>query len=111
MDVCTAPYKKARNATICISPLKFFDYLSCGKPVVVSDIPEMGDIVRESQVGITVEPDNHTRLAEAITELLSNRDLGRRLGLNGRQIILKKYNWQKIAEKTIRVIYQSHDKI
>ena len=101
MDVCIAPYKKNRNAAIGISPLKLFDYLSCGKPVVASDIPEMGDIIRESDAGFFVEPDDSAELAEAIIKLLASSDLRKRLASNGREIILKKYNWQAIAKRIL----------
>ena len=97
MDVCAAPYSMTRNAATGISPLKLFDYLSCGKPVVGSNIPEMGNIIRESEAGIVVEPDNTIELAEAITRLLADANLRNRLGSNGRKLILDKYNWTAIA--------------
>jgi len=37
-DVCLAPFKKERNAKIGLSPLKLYEYLACGRPVITSRV-------------------------------------------------------------------------
>lgn len=55
------------------SPVKLFEYLSSGTPIVASDLPSIRDIVDETEVAF-FEPDNPQNLAVAITTTLANED-------------------------------------
>ncbi len=50
-DICIAPFTSWRNGKIGVSPLKLYEYLSCGKPVVSTSI--LGtEIIRDLDAGI-----------------------------------------------------------
>lgn len=82
MDICVAPY--AANAGY-RSPVKIFDYLACGRPVVASRIAGTTD--RFEPIGSVhlVEPDRPLELAEAIVFLLDNATEAGLMGMKGRQ--------------------------
>lgn len=63
-DVCIAPFPCWRNMRIGLSPLKLFEYLSCGRPVIVSSIPGT-EIVKQLGAGIIVKPDDIEDLKDA----------------------------------------------
>jgi glycosyltransferase involved in cell wall biosynthesis len=63
-DVCIAPFGYWRNMKMGVSPLKLFEYLSCGRPVVVSSIPGT-EIVKQLDAGIVVKPDDIEELKDA----------------------------------------------
>jgi len=102
-DVCVAPFIRARNERIGLSPLKIYEYLACGKPVVASDIKGVGDLLRHSNAGIAVTPEDPVELANAIIKLLKDEELRRQMGENGRKVVVNNYSWEHTAKKTIEV--------
>lgn len=85
-------------------PLKLFEYLSCGVPVVANDIGGWCDIITKEQVGLTV-PDDPKSFAEAIDTLLRNDDLWQRMHARCLEIIKTKYNWERYARELLFPLY------
>jgi glycosyltransferase involved in cell wall biosynthesis len=52
-----------------LSPLKLYEMLACGLPVVVTDFPGQADLVRSLDAGIVVPPDDPIALAQAVSAL------------------------------------------
>jgi len=102
-DVCVAPFTSARNERTGLSPLKIYEYLACGKPVVASDIKGVGDLLRSSNSGIAVAPEDPVELANAIIKLLKDKELREKMGKNGREVVVNNYSWEHTAKKTIEV--------
>jgi glycosyltransferase involved in cell wall biosynthesis len=103
MDVCVAPFTRSRNERIGLSPLKIYDYMACGKPVVASDIKGVGDLLQENEVGIAVPPEDPTSLAIAVLLALSDQKLAIRCREKGPVIIRNNFTWQITAEKVAEV--------
>lgn len=74
------------------SPLKLFEYMAAGKPIVVSRKPEFEEVLTDGKNAMFVEPGSVDGLAETVDSLLS--DPGRRTEL-GRQanVDAKQYDW------------------
>ena len=102
-DVCVAPFTKTRNEKIGLSPLKLYEYMACGKPVVASNIKGVGDLLEHEQTGIAVPPDKPDELATAIIKLLQNESIRKQIGTNGRKCIVKNHSWTSVAEKVADV--------
>jgi len=102
-DTCTAPFIFARNAKIGLSPLKLYEYMACGKPVVASNISGVSDVLEASGGGIPVLPENPDALAEGILKLLENPDLRTKLGSKGLSYVTENYSWYSVAEKVNEV--------
>ncbi len=98
-DTCTAPFIFARNAKIGLSPLKLYEYMACGKPVVASNISGVSDVLEASGGGIPVPPENPEALAESILKLLENPGLRTKLGSKGLSYVTENYSWHSVAEK------------
>ena len=83
MDVCVAPafFDDLQSG---ISSQKVFAYLACGKPVVASDIPGLGDMLEKKHIGVSFPMGDHKSLAEAIIDLLSKRERLKDMGERGR---------------------------
>jgi len=101
-DVCVAPFIKERNMRIGLSPLKIYEYMSCGKPVVSSRIPNL-EFIEQNHAGLLVEPENPKELAKAIIKLLKDEKLRRELGENGRKYVTKNHSWEAVARKVAEV--------
>lgn len=94
MDVCVAPFCGDRGET---SPVKIFDYLACGKPVVASAIPSVTALFSRSNGVVLVEPDCAEVLADAVMVLLDRLEESRRLGLAGRAFVEERFGWEAIV--------------
>ena len=102
-DLCVGPWVKERNQRCGVSPLKLYEYLACGKPVVVSRLPGL-EIVEEYDCGYFVEPDNEHELAQMIIKLLKDAAARRQIGENGRRYIVEKNrNWESVAKRVFEV--------
>jgi glycosyltransferase involved in cell wall biosynthesis len=82
-----------------ISPLKLFSYLACGKPVVGSDAGEIGEVIREYQLGVTFSPGDVKGLADAIVSLLSDREHRQQISDTAPRVISSHFSWTiKVAQ-------------
>ncbi len=61
------------------SPLKVFDYMAAGVPIVASDLPALHDVLQDGENALLVPPDDPGALATAIRRLLVNPGLADRL--------------------------------
>lgn len=85
-------------------PVKLFEYMEAGLPVIASDFPVLVEIIEEEECGMTVDPKDPRQIAEAIQYLLHNTEEAARMGSNGKRAVQKKFNWAKQAER-LREIY------
>lgn len=99
-DVCVAPFERSRKA----SPIKVFEYLGCGKPVVASDVDEIGDFLRTSGGGLVVEPEDAGSLTAAIEWLLKHKEEASAMGSRGRDSVVKTRSWIDTARQVIEVL-------
>ena len=98
MDVCTAPF--LINAGL-RSPVKIFDYMACGKPVVASQIPGTTDIFNGSGAVRLIEPENKDALASAIVDILADDEKAIVMGMKGRELVKTQYD-RKVLAKAIQ---------
>ncbi len=87
-------------------PVKMFEYMAAGIPVVVSDFPMWEAVVAECNCGILVNPMQPDAIANAILHLLNNPDLAKTMGAKGRQAVLEKYNWEQEEQKLISLYHR-----
>lgn len=86
-------------------PIKMFEYMAAGLPVIATDFNLWDSILKEARAGITVNPNNLEEMVKAISNLISDTDYAVTLGKNGRKYVFEKYNWNN-EEKKLLDIYQ-----
>ena len=86
--------------------LKLFEYMWCGLPLVSSDFPNLRQIVKAAQCGICIDPCNAETAAVAIINLLDQPELRQQMGANGRDAVLRAYNWPA-ASKVLSQVYKN----
>ncbi len=89
-----------------LSPLKMYEAMACGVPVIASDLPGPGDIVRAHDCGIAFAPGNADALARAVAELVGNPVEASRMGARGRAAAVSAYSWDCRARQTEQVLLQ-----
>jgi len=77
-------------------PVKLFEYMQAGLPVIASDFPVWREIIESAGCGLLVEPGpgNAQQIAAAIRRLVNDPDLRQRMGQAGVQAAREKYAWQ-----------------
>lgn len=86
-------------------PVKMFEYMSAGIPVIASDFPLWREIVEGNQCGLCVDPLNPRAIAEAINRLVADPESAERMGRNGQKAVQERYNWG-IEEKKLLAFYE-----
>ncbi|WP_172371603.1 glycosyltransferase family 4 protein [Sporosarcina jiandibaonis] len=84
-------------------PVKMFEYMAAGIPVIASNFPLWKDILNKNKCGLIVDPMNPKEIAEAISWVLENPIEAEQMGQNGRKAVETEYNWEKESEKLIKV--------
>ncbi|MGO9481907.1 MAG: glycosyltransferase [Candidatus Kryptoniota bacterium] len=84
-------------------PNKLFQFISAGLPVIVSDFPEMANVVDKFRVGATIDPASITDAAKKILEFTTDRELYGKLVLNCIKAA-EVLNWQIEKEKFLSLI-------
>ena len=80
--------------------------MACETPVVASRVGGIREVVVDDETGFLVPPGDPVRLGRAITKVLEDPALARRLGKAGRRRVLSQFTWDRIAQKTLR-LYRS----
>jgi glycosyltransferase involved in cell wall biosynthesis len=87
-------------------PVKMFEYMAAGLPVVASDFPLWKSIIEENNCGICVDQTNHEEIRNKLLALISNDDKLIEMGKNGRKAVELTYNWE-VEEKKLVEFYKN----
>jgi len=86
-------------------PVKMFEYMAAGIPVISSNFPLWREIIEGNQCGLCVDPLDPKAIGKAIQYLIDNPAEAQQMGKNGRTAVEKKYNWS-IEEKKLFDLYK-----
>jgi glycosyltransferase involved in cell wall biosynthesis len=87
-------------------PVKMFEYMAAGIPIVASDFPLWVKIIKDNKCGIYVDPLEPSAIARGIISLNDNVEKAREMGVNGRNAIEKKFNWDLEKKKLIDLYFE-----
>lgn len=87
-------------------PVKLFEYMASGVPVIASGFPLWRQIVEGSGCGILVDPLDTKAIARAIEYLLTHPSEAQQMGEHGRLAVKTLYNW-KTEERQLVAFYNS----
>jgi glycosyltransferase involved in cell wall biosynthesis len=80
--------------------------MALGKPVVLSDLPALAELVGSGEAGVLVPPGDASALARAIAELRDDPARRREMGEAGKAEVAAKRTWSSLA-KTYQNIYRT----
>lgn len=84
-------------------PIKLFEYMSAGIPVIASDFPLWHKIIVDSGCGILTDPLDPRSVGEAVAYLLQNPDEAEEMGRRGMEAVNSLYNWSNEADKLLEL--------
>jgi glycosyltransferase involved in cell wall biosynthesis len=97
-DVALAPYAHLDHAFY-FSPLKLFEYMACGVPVVAAASGQIAEVVHDGETGLLYPPGDLEALTAACDRLLADSALRQRLGQAGAREIRNRYTWDHNAAR------------
>lgn len=103
MDVAVAPYPASKD--FYFSPLKVYEYMAAGLPVVASDIGQISQVIDSGVNGLLVTPGDGEALADALDLLWRSPVLRSYLGNCARKTVLQKYTWERVVERILSKVH------
>jgi glycosyltransferase involved in cell wall biosynthesis len=86
-------------------PIKLFECMTCGLPVLAADLPSIRPYVEESKAGLLYDSTSPEALAEGVIRMLADEETLRQMGENGRRAVQEKWNWHKMEER----LFEAYD--
>jgi len=101
-DVLASPHVPNPDGTPFFgSPTKLFEYMAMGKPIVASDLDQIGEVLDDHRTALLVRPGDASALAQALAEVAGDADLRTALGEAARQEATARYTWRAHTQRTI----------
>ncbi|EHJ11753.1 WblG protein [Crocosphaera watsonii WH 0003] len=82
-------------------PVKMFEYMSAGLPVIASNFPLWKEIIEGNNCGICVDPLDTKEISQAIQWIFEHPQEAQKMGKNARRAVENKYNWENEAKKLL----------
>jgi len=104
-DILLMPYGRSISASSgqdiaeVINPMKMFEYMATGRPIISADLPAIREILNEDN-SVLCEPDNLEAWMSAIKGLLANDSLRIRLGARAREDV-REFSWKSRAQRIL----------
>lgn len=95
-DICAIPYPPNRFVFFNVVPAKLFDYMAAGKPVVSTNLREVGTIIKTFECGLIAK--DWAEFEVCLEKLYYDRAFAKKLGENGRKAAEKHFNYELLAE-------------
>ncbi|WGH75839.1 glycosyltransferase family 4 protein [Tenacibaculum tangerinum] len=105
-----------QNSDVCLSPLhrnihhdttyanKIFQYMSLGKPLLVSDATAQEEIVQKVHAGLVHEAENVKDFTQKMITLYESESLRKTMGQNGKKFVKEQFTWDKTS-KELKELY------
>lgn len=93
-----------KEAKISGSPLKFWEYLAAGLPVIVSEDVSLTPIVQSENMGIVLTESSPQNIADSIKEIYYRRNEFAEIGKRNRKLVNEKYSWLEVSKKVAEVL-------
>lgn len=84
-------------------PIKMFEYMAAGIPVIATEFKLWENIINESSAGLCLDPKDTNDIIKNIEMLLSNSSLMKQMGDSGRNYVTEKYNWENEEKKLLNL--------
>ncbi len=102
MDIVTAPYDESSDHYF--SPLKLFEYMASGRPIVAAGIGQIATCISDGDTGLLYPPGDVPSLARQMGRLLNDPALADALGRAAQLVARKRHGWSNNAHTVVDLI-------
>jgi glycosyltransferase involved in cell wall biosynthesis len=100
-DILLMPYSATLITADRCSPLKMFEYLAAGRPIISSNLPILHSVLRPEENALLIQPDSAAELTQAIIRILAEPNLAEHLSQNARRDS-QQYSWDERAQRILQ---------
>lgn len=101
-DILVSPHLPLEDGTeYFVSPIKLFEYMAAGRPVVASRIGQTPEILEDGRTGLLHPPGDGSAFRAAVLRLASDPDLRRSLAGAGRAVVEERYTWEANVRRSL----------
>lgn len=101
MDVAVAPYPAL--AQFYSSPLKLYEYMAAGLPIVASRIGQIEELIEDGETGLLLPPGDAAELAKALSRLEFDAETSARLGAAAQNAV-QDHTWGNLLEYVLSLV-------
>lgn len=87
-----------------VAPLKLFEAMGCGTPVIVSDLPFQAEIVRQAGAGLVVPSASPSAIAIAVAELAEASNKTAEMGRSGAAYVEREASWRQRGREVDQIL-------
>ncbi len=106
MDIAVAPYPNMEH--FYFSPLKIYEYMAAGIPVIATRVGHLDTVVTHEHNGILVEAEKPMEMADCISNLLKDTLKLQQLGKAARQTAENEHSWLSVVERILKISQSIH---
>jgi glycosyltransferase involved in cell wall biosynthesis len=104
-DVCVSPHVPNPDGSRFFgSPTKLFEYMGLGKPIVASDLEQIGEVLDHERSALLCEPGDAGAAAAAVLRLLDDPDFAERLGAAALGDAVQRYSWRAHTRRILDAV-------
>lgn len=101
MDVATAPYPRWTAGEFHGSPMKIFEYMAAGRPIVAAALGQIGGIIADGKTGLLYPPGDDAALAAALDRMLADPRAAAAIGAAARDVAMREHTWNAVADRIL----------
>ena len=101
-DVCISPLYRSIQHDVAYAN-KIFQYMSFGKPILVSNATAQKELVESINSGFVHEQNNEEDFQSKVLELYKNKEKSQELGDNGKEFIENKFSWELTSKALVKL--------
>jgi glycosyltransferase involved in cell wall biosynthesis len=103
-DACAMPLPWTEHFAFYASPIKLFEYMAAGRPIVATDLPSTAEVVADGETALLVPPGDPMALRVAVERLRADPALGARLAAAARARVMAEYTWSARAWRILAAL-------
>lgn len=108
-DILVMPYQrkvavsgdKYSDTSRWMSPLKMFEYMASGKPIIASDLPVLREVLEHDRNAVLVAPDDTDGWVRAVKHLINNKKVGERIAQQALIDLKQSYTWERRIQRVL----------
>jgi glycosyltransferase involved in cell wall biosynthesis len=106
MDAAVMPHSNLFG-----SPMKLFEYMAMGRPVVMPDVPPIAEVVEDVVNGMLFRAEDAAALSGALAKLIEDEAFRQRIGARARQDALERHTWSANARRVLEAVVERRNDV
>ena len=86
------------------TPLSCRESMSMQNPTIATKVGGIPEMIYDGETGFLIDEDDSEKWIEKISLLINNKEMRERLGKNARNLVIEKFNWDKLSKEFVEIV-------